>query len=159
MPEAASVLIGPAEMALTRMPLLAEVGGQIAHARLQRRLRHAHHVVVRHDLLGAVVGERQHRAARAHQLLGALRQRRERVAGDQHGLREVLLGGVDVAAVELGLVGEGDGVHQEVELAPLPAELGEHGIHRGGSVTSQGSTSSEPTSAASGSTRFLSASP
>ena len=63
MPEAASVLIGPAEMALTRMPVAAEIGGQVAHARLQRGLRHAHHVVVRHDLLGAVVGERQQRAA------------------------------------------------------------------------------------------------
>src|SRR5690606_13529712 len=30
----------------------AEVDGQIAHARLQRRLGHAHDVVVRHHLLG-----------------------------------------------------------------------------------------------------------
>ena len=40
--------------------------------------------------------------------------------------------GVDVAAVEFGLVGKGDGVHQEIELAPLPAELGENRIHRAG---------------------------
>ena len=39
---------------------------------------------------------------------------------------------LDVAAVELGLVGEGDGVHQEIELAPLAAELGEHRIDGGG---------------------------
>jgi len=107
---------------------LAEVGGEIAHARLQRRLGHAHHVVVRHHLLGAVVGEREQRPARAHQLLGTLRQGRERVAGDQHGLDEVPLGRVDVAAVELGLVRKGDGVHEEVELAPGRLELGEHGI-------------------------------
>ena len=45
-------------------------------------------------------------------------------------LAEVLGAGVDVAAVEFGLVGKGDGVHQEVELAPAPAELGEHRVHR-----------------------------
>jgi hypothetical protein len=131
MPEAASVLIGPAEMALTRMPLRPR-SAAVAHARFQRRLRHAHHhIVVRHDLLGAVIGERQHRAARDHELLGALGQRRERVAGNEHGLGEVLLRGVDVAAVELCLVGEGDGMHQEVELAPLPAELGKDLVHGG----------------------------
>jgi hypothetical protein len=62
MPEAASVLIGPAEMALTGS-LLAEVDRQVAHARLERRLGDAHDVVVRHHLLGAVIGERQDRAA------------------------------------------------------------------------------------------------
>ncbi len=132
MPDAASVLIGPGRDGVDANAVLAEVGREIAHAGLQRRLGHAHHVVVRHHLLGAVVGEREQRAAGLHQLLGALRQRGERVAGDQHGLREVLLRRVDVAAVQLGLVGEGDGVHQEIELAPLAAELCKHRIDGGG---------------------------
>ena len=67
MPDAASVLIGPAEIALTRMPVAAEIGREIAHARLERRLGDAHDVVVRHHPLGAVVGERQQAAAVAHQ--------------------------------------------------------------------------------------------
>jgi hypothetical protein len=91
MPEAASVLIGPAEIALTRMLLLAEIGGQIAHAGFERGLGDAHHVVVRHPLLGAVIGQREHRAAIGHQLLGALRDRGEGIAGDQQRLAEVRL--------------------------------------------------------------------
>ncbi len=43
--------------------LAAEVGGEIAHRRFQRRLGDAHDVVVRHPFLGAVIGERQQRAA------------------------------------------------------------------------------------------------
>ena len=44
-------------------PVRAEVRREIAHRRLERGLRHAHHVVVRDDLLGPVVGERQDRRA------------------------------------------------------------------------------------------------
>ena len=120
MPEAASVLIGPAEMALTRMFLHAEIGREIAHRGFQRGLGDAHDVVMRHPLLGAVIGQRQHRAAIGHQLLGALRDRGERVAADQHGLGEIVCGGVDVAAVELVLVGEGDGVHARNRASPRP---------------------------------------
>ena len=53
----------------------AEIGGEIAHGRFERRLGDAHDVVMRHPLLGAVIGQRQHRAAIRHQLLGALRDR------------------------------------------------------------------------------------
>ncbi len=119
MPEAASVLIGPAEMALTRMFLRAEVDGQIVHAGFERRLGDAHDVVVRHHLLGAVIGQRQHRAAIGHQLLGALGDRGERIDRDVHRLGEVVARRVDVAAGQLVLVGEADGVDDEVDLAPL----------------------------------------
>ena len=54
-----------------------------------------------------------------HQLLGALGDGGEGIAADQHGLGEILRRGVDIAAGELILVGEGDGVHEEIELAPL----------------------------------------
>ena len=46
-------------------PVRAEVGGEVADGRLERRLRDAHHVVVRDDLLGAVVGQRHDRRTRA----------------------------------------------------------------------------------------------
>ena len=63
MPAAARVLTGPAEMALTRMLVRAEVGREIAHAGLERGLGHAHHIVMRHDPLGAVIGEGEQAAA------------------------------------------------------------------------------------------------
>ena len=99
--------------------LLAEIGGEIAHARLQRRLRHAHHVIMRHPFLGAVIGQRQDRAAVDQELLGALRDRGQRIAADQHGLGEIVRCGVDIAAVELVLVGKRDRVHHEIDLAPF----------------------------------------
>ena len=48
MPEAASVLIGPAEMPLTRTPRAPRLLRQEAHARFQRGLGQAHRVVVGH---------------------------------------------------------------------------------------------------------------
>ena len=53
MPEAASVFTGPAEIALTRMLLGAEIAREIAHRAFERGLRHAHHVVVDEHPLGA----------------------------------------------------------------------------------------------------------
>ena len=73
---------------------------------------------MRHDLLGAVIGEREQRAAIRHQLLGALGERGEGVAGDEQRLGEIVLAGVDIAAVELFLVGEGDGMDEEIDAAP-----------------------------------------
>ncbi len=110
----------------------AEIGGEILHARLQRSLRHAHDVVMRHPLLGAVIGQRQHGAAIGHQLLGALGDGGEGVAGDQQRLGEVRFGRLDIAARQLVLVGEGDAVDDEVELAPELLDLGEDGVDRGG---------------------------
>ena len=110
--------------------LLAEVGGEIAHARLQRRLGDAHDVVVRHPFLGAVIGQRQQRAAVGHQLLRPLRERGEGIAGDRQRLVEIGFGGVDVAAGQFVLVGEGDAMDDEVEPAPQPVRLGEDRVDR-----------------------------
>ena len=141
MPEAASVLIGPAEMALTRICSLAEIGGEIAHAGFQRRLGHAHHVVVRHHPLGAEIGERQQAAAVRHQVPRALRHRGEGVAGDVQRLQEVVARGVDVLALQLLLVGEGDGMDHEIERAPAPASIAAKVASMlASSVTSQGTT-------------------
>ncbi len=81
---AASVLIGPAEMALTRMFLLAEIGGEIAHRRLERGLGDAHDVVVRHPLLGAVIGEREQQPPFVISFSARCAIAGERIAADQH---------------------------------------------------------------------------
>ena len=80
---------------------------------------------MRHHLLCAIVGKRQNRTACRHQLLRTRCERSEGVAGDEHGLRKVLLAGIDVAPVEFSLVGEGDSMHEKVELAPRALNLGE----------------------------------
>ncbi len=108
----------------------AEVGGEVAHARLQRGLGDAHDVVMRYPLLRPVIGEREQRAAVRHHRLGALGDRRERIAADQHRLGEIIRRGVDIAAVELFAVGEGDGVEQEIDAAPGRLQLRERGIDR-----------------------------
>ena len=74
---AASVLIGPADSALTRMPLRPRSAARISARSPQARpLATAHDIVVRHDLLGAVIGQRQNRAAIRHQRFGAFGRRR-----------------------------------------------------------------------------------
>lgn len=129
MPEAASVLIGPAEIALTRIFEGRDRRRDTARS-IPAQLCDAHDVVVRHPLLGAVIGQRQQRAAIRHQLLGTLGDRREGVAGDQQRLGEVRLAGLDIAARQLVLIGEGDAVDDEVELAPELLDLGEDRVDR-----------------------------
>ncbi len=107
------------------------IGGEIAHRRFESRLRHAHHVVVRHHADGARISERHHAAAVRHQRRGALGDLREGEAGDEHGPREILAGGVRIAALEFVLVGEGDRMDEEVELPPLLLDRREDGVHRG----------------------------
>ena len=131
MPEAASVLIGPAEIALTRIAFSPEIGREIADARLERRLGDAHDVVVRHPLLGAIVGQRQHRAAVGHQLLGALGDGSERIAGDGERFGEIVFRRVDIAAGQLVLVGEGDAMDDEVDRSPQFSGFREHRVDRG----------------------------
>ena len=160
MPDAASVLIGPAEIALTRMCLLAEIGGQIAHRGFEGGLGNAHHIVMRHPFLGAVIGEGQHRAAVSHQLLGALGDGGEGIAGDEQRLREIFRRGIDIAAGQFVLVGKGDAVDDEVQASPTVCRLPAKAASRvGGSVTSQWPRTCASSSCASGRTRFSSDSP
>ena len=69
-------------------------------------------------------------AAVRHQLGGHPRHLGEREAGDHHGAGEILPRGVGVAALQLRLVGEGDGVHDEVEAAPGHAQRIENRLQR-----------------------------
>ena len=116
---------------------------------------------MRHDPLGAVVGEGQQAAAIGHQLLRPLADGGEGEAGDIHGHGEVLARRLDVLALQLVLVGEGDGVDDEIEARPKrSAEGGEDGVDAGfvGDVAGQDVGRRRPDSA-SGFTRFSSASP
>ena len=81
MPEAASVLIGPAEMPLTRTPRAPRLCRQVAHAGFQRGLGQAHGVVVGHHALrpGRSASAARRRRAAAGRGLG---QRREAVGRD-----------------------------------------------------------------------------
>ncbi len=92
-----------------------EIDREITHRRLERGLGHAHDIVIGHGALPAVVGQGQHGAAGRHQRRSAFRHLGEREARDQHGAHEIVARGVGVAALELVLVREGDGVDQEVE--------------------------------------------
>ncbi len=74
MPRAEMVLMGPAEMALTRILLRAQFGGEVADFGFERGFGDAHDVVIFHDARGAEIGEGHDGAAVGH-------QRRER-AGD-----------------------------------------------------------------------------
>jgi hypothetical protein len=107
---------------------MAEIGGKITHARFQRGLGHAHDIVVRHDALGAEISQRHHGAAMLHQVRGALCHGRERVAGDGERAAEIGATGIDVAALQLVAVGEGDGVYEKIEPAPNRCEPRKHGI-------------------------------
>ena len=119
----ASVLIGPAEIAFTRMPCGPEVVGEVAHGRLERGLRHAHHVVALHDPLAAEVGqrddaglpplhERQRGACDPHQGIGA----------DVEGDLEVLARCVGKHPIERLARRERQRVDEEIEVADRLAE-------------------------------------
>ena len=66
---------------------------------------------------------------------------------------------VDVAAGELVLVGKSDAVGDEIERVPAAASFGEHRIDGRGIGHVAMADDEGPSSAASGSTRFLRASP
>ena len=97
----------------------AEVPGEVAHGRVERRLRDAHHVVVRHGALAAEVGHRQDRAAaaRLHQRLGRARAGDERVGAHVERHPEAVARRVGEAALEILGGGERDRVDEQVELA------------------------------------------
>jgi hypothetical protein len=117
MPEAARVASGP------------ELGRDVAHRALQRRLGDAHDVVVRHHHLAAVIRHGEHRAAVLHQWLGEMRHAEERPARHVHRGGEAFARHIDDAAAQRLLGREGDRVHQDVEPAPFLGDVLEHGLH------------------------------
>src|SRR5215468_895673 len=111
--------------------LPAEVGGHVAHARLECRFGHAHDVVVGHHPFGTVIGEGEQAAAVRHQLDRALRDCGEGVARNVEREGEVLARRVDVFALQLVLVREGNGVDDEIKPAPALVDSSEHGVDAG----------------------------
>ncbi|HVW74407.1 MAG TPA: SDR family oxidoreductase, partial [Rhizomicrobium sp.] len=72
------------------------------------------------------------RAAMGHQPGRALRHRREGIAGNIEASGEVGAGGIDIAALQLVAVGEGDGMHQEIDAVPFLFQRVERRIDRFG---------------------------
>src|ERR1700731_3967753 len=59
-----------------------EIVGKIARARFETGLGYAHHVVVRHNLLRAVIGHGDDAASIGHQRRYFTRERHQRVSAD-----------------------------------------------------------------------------
>jgi len=108
--------------------LLAQLGGEVAHRRLERRLGHSHHVVVRQGALRAEVGERQHRAPVLHQGERRVRDGDQRIGADVEGDPEALPAGTVERLPQLLPARVRDRVHHEVELSPPLADLREDAL-------------------------------
>ena len=122
---------GPRRDRVAANPTGAQVDGDVADAGLERCLGHAHDVVVRHHLFGAVIGESEQAAAVGHQPTGPPANGGEGVARDLHRAAKIGQRGVKVAALELVLVGESHRVDHEINAPPHPFELTEDRIQRG----------------------------
>ena len=61
---------------------------------------------------------------------GALRHGGEGKTADVHGHAEIVRRGVDIAALELVLVGKGDGMDDEVQAVPHLGQFGKGGVDR-----------------------------
>ena len=109
--------------------LRAEVGGQIAHGRLERRLGDAHDVVVGEHALAAEIRERHDAAAaaRCHERRRATRERHERIRADVERHGEAPARGLDERLRQILPLGERRAVHEKIQ----PAAVAGHGLeHR-----------------------------
>jgi len=112
--------------------LAAQLVRQVTAARFESGLHRPHHVVARHDLVGAVVTHREQRSAVLHQWGGEPRHAHERVTGDVHGLLEAFGGAVDERSAQILLRRERDRVEHDVEPAPLLGDSFEHRLQHAG---------------------------
>ena len=107
-----------------------EIARDVAHRGFERRLRDAHDIVVRHDSFRSERGEGDHRAAVRHHMARPPGGVDERERRHVHSVPEILARGVfDEGAFEGLLVGEGDGVDEKVDLAPLVLDFAEGPFH------------------------------
>ena len=77
---------------------------------------------MRHPAFGAEVGQGQQAAARFHHRHGALADGGERIARDVQGLQEGGPWRVEVAAAQVLLVSEADGMDEKVQTVPALAQ-------------------------------------
>ena len=111
--------------------LWTKVHRQIFDAGFQRRFGDAHDIVMRDDLFGAIIAQRQQRAAVGHHRQGALGDGGEAVDADVHGQQEIIQRRIDIAAAQFVLVRKTDGVDEKVDCPPIGLERFEHRVDAG----------------------------
>ena len=133
MPAAASVLTGPAEMALTRMFFGPQICREVADRAFERRLGNAHDVVVRKHARAAEIGQRDDASAapRLHQRRRAASQRDERVGTDVERELEALARRLHKGIGDVFAIGKCDAVDQKVEPAMILLNPGEDRVDFG----------------------------
>ena len=124
-------LDGPGRYRVHADVALPEVCGEIAHTGFQRRLGNAHDVVMGHDPFGTVIGQGDQAPAFIEKRRRALRNRRKGVTGDIQASDEIGPRGVEVLALQLLLVGIGNGVNHEIQASPFLANGLEHAVDAG----------------------------
>ena len=106
-----------------------QVVSQIAHARLQRRLGHAHHVVVRDHLFRSHIGHGQDRTlASLHQRGRVARQNHQRIGAHVQGKVEALAAGLDKGIGEILFGRKRNGMDQDIQPAPFIAQRVENPV-------------------------------
>ncbi len=106
----------------------SQIAGEVAGDGLQRGFGDGHSVVPRHDLLGGVVGQADDAATLGHERLGAFRHRNQAVGADVEGHLETLARNLDEAPAHVFPAGEGDRMHQNIDLAEPRLHFVEHGV-------------------------------
>ncbi|MEY4981751.1 MAG: hypothetical protein RIR62_17 [Pseudomonadota bacterium] len=109
----------------------AKVIGQITDRGFQRRLGHAHHVVIGRDAVRSAIGQRDQRATIGHQFRRAAADIDEGKAGNRQRIGEIPPRRVDEASRQLVLVGIGDGMDEEIDRPPAVLQRGKAGVERG----------------------------
>ena len=110
--------------------VLAQILGHVLYRRLQCCLGNSHHIVMRHDLFRAVIGQRQKAAAFGHHRRSPATHAGKRINRDIHRHGKIGLGGVHIPAPQLCLVGKADRMDQKVDLAPFLGNPGEQSVNR-----------------------------
>ena len=129
MPDAASVLIGPAEMPLTRHALRPEAGREVSHRRFERCLRESHRVVVGNAAHRPQVGQGEESGIRGQMRSSGLGQRGKAVARDVVRDPERLAREAVEKVAGDGFLGRvADRVDEAVEGRPRGRQAGDHRV-------------------------------
>ena len=110
-------------MQLTRIFSGTQIVSEIPRAGFQRRFGHAHHIVVGHNLLRAVIAHGQDAAALGHEPRCRARQRHQRIGAHVVCDPKRFPAGVDEFTFQRLFRGESHGMQQQMEPAEFPADL------------------------------------
>ena len=86
---------------------------------------------MRYHAFGTQIGKRQLRPARLHQRGGTAANRHEGIAGNIHRLQKGIAWCVQIAPAQILLIGEANGMNQEIHPAPGFLHRAKGGIHIG----------------------------